>query len=83
MDHDLLLPAPRRRYGQRRSLVLEASVIDQTGFGEHWDRLADVQRSAEELLSRLDELALHQAAAYVSMALDAMREVRPDPLPSG
>lgn len=58
-------------------------MIDQSGFGEHWDRLADVQRSAEELLSRLDELGLHQAAAYVSMALDAMRQTSPDPLPTG
>lgn len=57
-------------------------MINQSGFGEHWDRLAGLNRSAEELLAGLDELGLHQAAAYVSMALDAMREARPDMLPS-
>lgn len=65
-----------------RAKSLETSVIDQSGFGEHWDRLTDLNRAAEELLAGLDELALHQAAAYVSMALDAMRQARPDKLPS-
>jgi len=62
--------------------VLETFVIEQSGFGEHWDRLADLSRTAEELLAGLDELGLHQAAAYMSMALDAMRQARPDMLPS-
>ena len=57
-------------------------MINQSGFGEHWDRLADLSRSADELLDGLDELGLHQAAAYVSMAIDAMRQARPDMLPS-
>jgi hypothetical protein len=62
--------------------TLETSVINQSGFGEQWDRLKDLSRSAEELLDGLDELGLHQAAAYVSMALDFMRQARPDMLPS-
>lgn len=61
----------------------EASVIIPTGFGEHWDRLGDLQRAAEQLLDGLDDLGLHQAGAYLSMALDAMRQARPDVLPTG
>lgn len=57
-------------------------MIDQSGFGEHWDRLADLHRSADALLEGLDELGLHQAAAYLSMAIDAMRQVRPDLTPT-
>ncbi|MDP8994686.1 MAG: hypothetical protein M3N07_06875 [Pseudomonadota bacterium] len=57
-------------------------MINQSGFGEHWDRLTDLNRSAEELLAGLDELGLHQAAAYVSMAIDFMRQARPDRLPT-
>jgi hypothetical protein len=53
-------------------------VINESGFGEQWDRLANLHKSADELLAGLDELALHQAAAYVSMAIDAMRQARPD-----
>ena len=61
----------------------EAGVIIPTGFGEHWDRLADLQRAAEQVLDGLDDLGLHQAGAYLSMALDAMRQARPDVLPTG
>lgn len=57
-------------------------MINESGFGEQWDRLAKLHRSAEDLLAGLDELALHQAAAYVSMALDAMRQAHPDMQPS-
>lgn len=64
------------------NMSVEASVINQSGFGEHWDRLAAAQRSADELLATMDELGLHQAAAYVSMAIDAMRLVRPDSAPT-
>lgn len=45
---------------------------------EQWERLAELQRTAQTLLAGLDELGLHQAAAYASMALDAMRQSRPD-----
>jgi len=54
-----------------------------SGFGKQWDQLADLQREAEQLLAGLDELNLHQAAAYISMALDVMRQARPDALPTG
>ena len=53
------------------------------GIGEHWDRLAELQRTTQRTLSGLDELGLHQAAAYMSMALDAMRQARPDLLRKG
>ena len=54
-----------------------------TGFGEHWDRLSDLQLMAEQVLAGVDELGLHQAGAYLAMALDAMRRARPDVLPTG
>ena len=56
-------------------------MIQGADICERWDRLAELQRAAQSLLSGLDELGLHQAAAYVSMALDAMRQARPDLLP--
>lgn len=58
-------------------------MIVPTGFGEQWDRLAVLERTAEQILDGLDELALHHAAAYLSMALDLMRQARPDALPTG
>jgi len=58
-------------------------VIVPSDFGERWTRLADLSRAAEEVLQGLDELGLHQAAAYVAMALDAMRAADPDALPTG
>lgn len=53
------------------------------GLREEWDRLQDLRREAETVLSGLDELGLHQAAAYLSMAIDLMREARLEPLPTG
>ena len=35
--------------------------------------IASLYREGETLLDRLDDAGLHQAAAHVSMALDAMR----------
>jgi hypothetical protein len=35
--------------------------------------IASLYRQGEALLSRLDDEGLHQAAAHVSMALDALR----------
>ena len=58
-------------------------MINPSGFGEHWDRLADLQRGGEQLLAGLDDLGLHQAAAYLSMALDLMGRAHPDALPTG
>jgi len=58
-------------------------MIVPSGFGEQWQRLADLERSAEEVLAGLDELGLSQAGAYVAMAIDVMRRARPDPLPTG
>jgi hypothetical protein len=58
-------------------------MIDPTGLDEHWTRLAELQRSTQTLLSGLDEIGLNQAAAYVSMALDIMRQSRPDLLRTG
>ena len=46
-------------------------------------RLGELQRAALTLLEGLDELGLNQAAAYTSMALDAMRQTRPDFLQTG
>lgn len=58
-------------------------MTTRTILSEQWDRLADIERSAERVLDGLDDLGLHQAAAYVAMALDSMRQARPDPLPTG
>ena len=57
-------------------------MIVPTGFGEHWQRLGDLHRAAEDVLTGLDELGLHQAGAYLSMALEAMRQALPDPSPT-
>jgi hypothetical protein len=46
-------------------------------------RLGELQRAAATLLSGLDELGLNQAAAYTSMAIDAMHQSRFDPLLRG
>jgi hypothetical protein len=51
-------------------------------LGENWERMAELQRAAQTMLSGLDELGLHQAAAYVSMAIDAMRRAPTDRLPT-
>jgi hypothetical protein len=58
-------------------------VIVPSEFGERWTRLADLTRAAEDVLRGLDDLGLHQAAAYLAMALDAMRAADPDALPTG
>ena len=50
---------------------------------EQSERLAELQRAAQALISGLDELGLNQAAAYASMALDVMRQSRLDPLRTG
>ena len=50
---------------------------------ERSQRLSELQRAAQVLLSGLDELGLNQAAAYTSMALDVMRQSRPDLLQTG
>jgi hypothetical protein len=71
----MALRTPNRRGGH--------DVIHPLGFGENWDRLAELQRSAQAVLAGLDDLGLHQAAAYVSMALDAMSRSRPDLLRTG
>jgi hypothetical protein len=75
-------PGWARVIGRLDRASLEKRVIEPSGFGEHWDRLADLSRNAEELLAGLDELGMHQAAAYVSMALDFMRQSGPGTLPS-
>lgn len=41
------------------------------------DEIGELHRKALELLGALDRLGLLQAAAYVSMALDAMRRRHP------
>ncbi len=58
-------------------------TIHASASGEDWDRLAELQRATQILLSGLDALGQHQAAAYVSMALDTMRQSRPDLLRTG
>ena len=40
------------------------------------EEIAEAYLAAEELAERLDELRLYKAAAYVSMAVDVIREVR-------
>ncbi len=84
MDHDPLRFANSGRYAlPMQASGGGASMIQSGGFGEHWDRLTDLELSAEQVLAGLDGLGIHQAAAYLSMALDVMRRARPDPLPQG
>ena len=65
-------------------MTIEASTLSREQWDrEQWDRLGELQRSAQSLLATLDEAGLHQAAAYVSMALDVMRQSRPDLLRTG
>jgi predicted nucleotidyltransferase len=52
------------------------TITASTLSNDQWDRLAELQRSAQQLLAGLDELGLSQAAAYASMALDVMRQSR-------
>ena len=59
------------------------TITVSTLSNEQCERLAELQRSAQTLLSGLDELGLNQAAAYASMALDAMRQFRPEILQRG
>jgi hypothetical protein len=68
-----------RRLGNR----LEAQVVGPFRPGESWERLGEVEWRAQQILCALDELGLHQPAAYVSMALDLMRQARLDLLPTG
>jgi hypothetical protein len=87
MDHD----PPSRRLraclcrpfpGDRRERAF-VTITASTLSSEHSERLSELQRVAQTLLSGLDELGLNQAAAYASMALDVMRQSRPDRLPTG
>ena len=59
-------------------MTIEALTLSR----DQWDRLGELQRSAQSLLDTLDEAGLHQAAAYVSMALDVMRQRRLDFVPT-
>lgn len=56
-------------------------MTEQIAVHEEWARLMDLHRTADKLLAGLDELGLHQAGAYVSMAIDAMRQAHPDRMP--
>lgn len=49
---------------------------------ESWNELEGVFRQAEAMLVTLDRMGLYQAGAYLSMAIDAMRQRHPD-LPRG
>lgn len=40
------------------------------------EELVEVYAAAEELAERLDAMKLYKAAAYVSMGLDVIRDVR-------
>ena len=64
------------------------TITASTLSSEQSDRLAELQRSAQELLAGLDELGLSLAAAYTSMALDVMGQSGcdlqdPEPVPNG
>ena len=61
----------------------EVCVISSLNLGGEWDRLAALEHEAGKVLAGLDELGLHQAAAYLAMAIDSMRTARPDALPTG
>jgi hypothetical protein len=82
MDHDPLQRGRRASYAARGNR-LEAQVVGPSGPGESWERLGEVEWRAQQILCALDELGLHQPAAYVSMALDLMRQARLDLLPTG
>ena len=73
-----LRPGP----GKRRAKHEEPAEEQQMGAGPPDERdrpddeIAAVYVAAEELAERLDGMRLYKAAAYVSMALDVIREVR-------
>ena len=50
---------------------------DEPDLPDGRDELGELYRTALELLDSLDRLGLLQAAAYLSMALDAMRRRHP------
>ncbi len=58
-------------------------AAEQTGSEKKQEELQRLEEQALALLTTLDELQLHQAAAYVSMAIDAIRRQCPDPDWSG
>ena len=81
MDHDALHRA-RSRALWPLLRPAETKLVTPTLVDDDRHELAAVQQSAELVLDRLDALGEHQAAAFVSMALDAMRRARPDSLPT-
>jgi hypothetical protein len=66
-----------------RRQLLEARLVGTVRPGDDWERLGEVELRAQQILAALDELGLHQPAAYVSMALDLMRQARLDLLQTG
>jgi hypothetical protein len=51
---------------------------DRAKLDENWDELERLYRQAREVLAGLDRLGLYQAGAYLSMALDIMRQRHPN-----
>jgi hypothetical protein len=66
-----------------RGSAAEAESIMPISFGDRLERLATIEREARHVLAGLDDLGQHQAAAYVAMAIDAMRRVALDVPPTG
>jgi hypothetical protein len=66
-----------------RPKSLETSVINPSACGDPWQRLGEIERNVQEILAALDDLGLHQPAAYVSMGLDLMRQARLNLLRTG
>lgn len=54
-------------------------AAERSGLEKKQAELPRLEEQAKALLARLDELELHQAAAYLSMAIDAIRRQHPDP----
>ena len=58
-------------------------AAEQTDVKKKQGELQRLEEQALALLATLDELQFHQAAAYLSMAVDAIRRQSPDPDWSG
>ena len=59
------------------------AAAGRTDVEKRQEEVQRLEEQAQGLLACLDELEFHQAAAYVSMAIDAIRRQCPDPDSSG
>ena len=53
-------------------------MADRANPDQDWEELDRLYRQAREVLAGLDRLGLYQAGAYLSMAIEAIRQRHPN-----